>query len=94
MTKSSENVDAERDETIIQLCMSVQYHWWQSVLRKVLRKRKDGNENGRREQHRSNVPVADHPGLKEYAETFNWIDKCDSVVKLSLDDDIDPLITR
>ena len=92
----SKNVDAKRDEMIIGLCMSVQYHWWQSVLRKVLRKRKDGNgnENGRREQHRSDVPVADHPGLKEYAETFNWIDKCDSVVKLSLDDDLDPLLTH
>ena len=94
MTKLSKNVDAKRDETIIRLCMSVQYHWWQSVLQKVLQKRKDENENGRREQHQSDVPVADHPGQKEYAERFNWIDKCDSVVKLSLDDDFDPLLTR
>ena len=75
---------------------SVQYNWWQSVLQKVLQKWKDENENenDRREQHQSDIPVADHPGQKEYTERFNWIDKCDSVVKLSLDNDFDPLLTR
>ena len=71
-------VDAEWAETIIGLCMIIQYYWWQSVLQKVLQKRKDENENGRREQHQSDVlvAVADHPGQKEYAERFRWIDKC------------------